>query len=62
MTSLSLVAVPGSMPASAARASVLVRFPLWPRANSTGWARAGFLDVTRYTGWALCQVEVPVVE
>ena len=31
--SLSLVTVPGSMPISAARASVLVRLPLWPRAK-----------------------------
>ena len=31
--SLSLSTVPGSIPASAANAAVLVRLPLWPRAN-----------------------------
>ncbi len=55
MRSVSEVTVPGSIPASAANASVLTRLPLWPRANST-WS------TPRYTGWALRQVLEPVVE
>ncbi len=54
--SLSLLTVPGSMHAFSARAAVLVRLPLWPRAN---WPPSGRL---RCTGWALAHVEDPVVE
>ena len=46
--------MPGSIPASSASASVLVRLPLWPSANS--WEA-----LSRYTGWALRQVLEPVV-
>ncbi len=53
--SLSLVTTPGSIPASAANAAVLVRLPLWPRAKPCS-------PTERYTGWALCHVLEPVVE
>jgi hypothetical protein len=53
--SLSLVTVPSNMPASLASASVLTRLPLWPRANMCS-------RTERYTGWALRQVDDPVVE
>ena len=53
--SLSLVTMPGNIPASRARASVLTRLPLWPRAN---WPAGA----SRNTGWALRQLEVPDVE
>ena len=53
--SVSLLTVPGSIPASSASASVLVRLPLWPRAKPLS-------PVPRNTGWALRQVLEPVVE
>jgi hypothetical protein len=53
--SLSLATRPGSIPAAAASSAVLVRFPLWPRANPPS-------ALSRYTGCALCHVDDPVVE
>ena len=53
--SLSEATTPGSMPACSARAAVLVRLPLWPRAKP---AR----PTARNTGWALRHSDAPVVE
>ena len=54
-TSLSLLTVPGRMPASTVRAAVLVRLPLWPSARPPD-------AVGRNVGWAFFQTLAPVVE
>ena len=55
IASVSLLTVPGSMPASSARSAVLTRLPLCPSAN---WV----WTTSRKTGWEFFHMLDPVVE
>jgi hypothetical protein len=46
---------PGSIPRPSASSAVLVRLPLWPSAKPAS-------PTDRWTGWAFCHDDDPVVE